>query len=44
MKTFLVHMTINAENPSDARELLKDYTGQETSIQILTVMEADNDD
>ena len=39
MKTYKVNLTIRAECESDAEELLNDYTGQETHIDILKVCE-----
>lgn len=34
MRTFEVKLTIRAECESDARELINDYTGEETHIEI----------
>lgn len=35
MNTYAVTLLIRAECPDDANELLEDYTGQETSIDII---------
>lgn len=42
MKTFKVMLTLRAECESDARELLEDYTGRETDLEISEVTEAED--
>lgn len=37
MDEFLVKLRISAECDADARELINDYTGQETDVEILEV-------
>lgn len=37
METFKVILKIRAECKEDAEELLKEYTGQETDIEILKI-------
>jgi hypothetical protein len=37
MKTYTITLDIRAECEDDARELLEDYTGQETSVDIKSV-------
>ena len=44
MKTYKVELEIRAECISDAEELLNDYTGQETDIQILIIKEGKSGD
>jgi len=39
MKTYKIELEIRAECKSDAEELLNDYTGVETHIEILKVTE-----
>lgn len=41
METFLVRLKIRAECVADAHELIQDYTGQETDVEILEIMPAD---
>lgn len=35
MKDFIVTLKISAENKSDAEELINDYTGEETDVEII---------
>ena len=37
MKTYKIQLEIRAECESDAEELLNDYTGQETDLNILKI-------
>jgi len=37
MEDFIIKLRISAECKSDAEELLNDYTGKETALQILNV-------
>jgi len=39
MKTYKVVLTISAECESDAEELLNDYTGNETDLEIEQIKE-----
>lgn len=39
LKTFKVILELRAECPADAEELLKDYTGEETDLNILSINE-----
>ena len=39
MKTFISLITIRAECEDDARELIEEYTGNETSVEILQTLE-----
>ena len=41
MKTYNVVLSIRAECPDDARELINDYTGQETDVEIHKVEEVE---
>lgn len=40
MKDFIVIMRISAECPDDAEELINDYTGQETDVEIIKIAKA----
>ena len=44
MKDFEVKMNISAECPDDARELIEDFTGQETDVVILEIREIEGSD
>jgi hypothetical protein len=35
MKDFIVTLRISAENKSDAEELINDFTGEETDVEII---------
>lgn len=37
MKSFKVELLIRAECEDDAKELLEDYTGEETHIEIVSI-------
>jgi len=37
MNDYQVELIISAECDSDARELINDYTGQETDVEIISV-------
>jgi len=37
MKDFIVTLRISAENKSDAEELINDYTGEETDVEIIVM-------
>lgn len=39
MRTFEVVLTIHAECKSDAEELINDYTGEETHVEINSILE-----
>ena len=43
MKTFKVNMKIRAECKDDAIELLEEYTGTETYIEIIDIKEVKGD-
>lgn len=43
MKTYEVKLLIRAECVDDAKELLDDYTGTETTIKVKSVKETDED-
>ena len=44
MRTYEVKMSIRAECPDDATELIEDYTGEETHVEILEINEIEDDD
>ncbi len=37
MKTYLVELKVRAECEDDAEELILDYTGRETDVEILNI-------
>ena len=39
MKTYKIELEIRAECEADAEELLNDYTGQETDLEIISCKE-----